>query len=217
MSMLQDRDKPKVRERLAAMTDPVTLVVFTRESDCQYCTETRDLMEDLATLNEHIRVEVHDLDREPEEAARYGVTQAPATVLVGRKDHGIRYYGIPAGYEFASLMEDLVMVSTGESGISEASRLRLQALTDPVHIRVFVTPTCPYCPGAVRLAHQFALESDLVTADMVEATEFPELANRFQVMGVPKTVANDIPAGEGMMPETQFLARILEAADRQPV
>ena len=80
-----------------------------------------------------------------------------------------------------------------------------------MHLQVFVTPTCPYCPGAVRLAHQFAMETDHVTSDMVEATEFPELSVRHQVSGVPKTVANDRSAAEGMMPEKEFLDRILEA------
>lgn len=209
--MIQDRDKPKVQERLAGMTEPVTAVLFTRKTDCEYCTETREILEDLAELNDRIRVEVHDIDDEPEVAASYNVDKAPAIALVGARDHGIRYYGIPAGYEFASLLEDLVMVSTGDTGLGEATREILKSLRTPVHLQVFVTPTCPYCPPAVRLAHKFAMESDLVTADMVEATEFPELATRMGVSGVPKTVANGVGAVEGALPEEEFLERILEA------
>ena len=215
MSMLQDRDKPRVRERLAAMTGPVTLINFTQETECQFCRETRELLEDLVQLNDQLSLTVYDLVADADQAKTYGVDKIPATVLVGEKDYGIRYYGVPAGYEFASLLEDIVMVSTGDSGLSDETRARLKELADPVHLQVFVTPTCPYCPGAVRLAHQFALETDRVTADMVEATEFPELSVRYQVSGVPKTVANDQSAGEGMMPEEEFLDRILLAAGRK--
>lgn len=212
MSMLQERDKPRVKERLAAMTGPVTVINFTQETECQFCRETRELLEDLVQLNDNLSLEVYDLVADADKAEKYGVDKIPATVLIGAKDYGIRYYGVPAGYEFASLLEDIVMVSTGDSGLTDATRARLKELTDPVHIQVFVTPTCPYCPGAVRLAHQFAMETDRVTSDMVEATEFPELSLRHQVMGVPKTVANDASAGEGMMPEDEFLKRVLEAA-----
>ena len=215
MSMLQDRDKPRVRERLAAMTGPVTLVNFTQETECQFCRETRELLEDLVGLNDHLRLEVYDLVADADKAKQYGVDKIPATVLIGSKDYGIRYYGVPAGYEFASLLEDILMVSAGDSGLSDTTRRRLRALTDPVHLQVFVTPTCPYCPGAVRLAHQFAMETEQVTSDMVEATEFPELSLRYQVMGVPKTVANDESAAEGMMPEEEFLEKVLEAAGRR--
>ncbi len=212
MSLIQDKDRPRVRERLAGMAGPVKVIFFTQQDECTYCSDTREILEDLAALNENIRLEVHDFVADVALAKQYGVDKIPATVVAGAKDFGIRYYGIPAGYEFASLLEDLVMVSTGDSGLSGPTRVRLQAVKNRVHIQVFVTPTCPYCPGAVRLAHQFAMESDRVTADMVEAGEFPELSLRYNVSGVPKTVANERSAAEGMMPEAAFLEQVLAAA-----
>ncbi len=211
--MIPDRDKPKVREKLSRMDKPVTIVYFTQEDECLYCRETHELLEDLAALSEHIKLEVYDFVADAEKAREYGVTKIPAMVLLGDKDHGIRYFGVPAGYEFAGLLEDLVMVSNRDSGLSKTSRARLKALNQPLHLQVFVTPTCPYCPGVVRLAHQFALESDHVTSDMVEATEFPELSNRYAVMGVPKTVVNEIPAMEGMVGEEEFLDAVLTAVE----
>ncbi len=211
--MIPDRDKPKVREKLSRMDQPVTIVYFTQDMECQYCRETRELLEDLAELSEKIRLEVYDFVADAEKARGYGVTRIPGIVLLGDQDHGIRYYGVPAGYEFAGLLEDLVMVSNRDSGLSRTSRARLKALEKPIHLQVFVTPTCPYCPGVVRLAHQFALESSQVTADMVEATEFPELANKYMVMGVPKTVVNELPAVEGMVGEDEFLDAVLTAVE----
>lgn len=213
MSMLDDKDKPKVRERLSVMTQPVRLVHFTQSAEalCHYCRDTRELLEDLASLNKNLSLEIHDFVDDADVAREYGVDRIPSTVLVGDRDYGIRYFGVPAGYEFASLLEDILMISARDSGLEPETRRRLAQLAEPVHLRVFVTPTCPYCPGAVRLAHQFALESNLVTADMVEATEFPDLANKYQVMGVPKTVANERSAAEGMLPEGKFLDQVLLA------
>lgn len=118
---------------------------------------------------------------------------AAALAVLGGKgeDYGIRFFGIPAGYEFASLLESLEMVARGDSGLDAATREKLKALPSPVSLQVFVTPTCPYCPRAVLTAFRFAVESEKVHASMVEASEFPHLANKYQVSGVPHTVIGD--------------------------
>lgn len=86
--------------------------------------------------------------------------KVPAIVVMDERDYGIRFYGIPAGYEFGFLINAVISVSKGESLLSEASKAKLEGLSKPVHVQVFVTPTCPYCPGAVILAHNAALASD---------------------------------------------------------
>ena len=106
-----------------------------------------------------------------------------------------------------------MIVSKRESGLDEKTREFLKNLTEPLHLQVFVTPTCPYCPRAVLLAHQMAMENpQMITAEGVEATEFPELASRFNVSGVPQTVIN---AGKGTVvgavPEQNLLAEIIRA------
>jgi glutaredoxin-like protein len=127
------------------------------------------------------------------------------------RDYGIRYFGIPSGYEFSSLIEDIMMVSSGQSGLSAATKEVLANLEKPVHLQVFVTPTCPYCPQAVLLAHKLAFESDKVKADMVEAIEFPHLSMKYQVQGVPRTVINETVHQEGAAPEAMLLAKLKEA------
>ena len=108
------------------------------------------------------------------------------------------------------MIADIVMVSRRISGLSEETRAQLKEMTTPLHLQVFVTPTCPYCPRAVHLAHQLALESDLVRADMVEATEFPALSQKYQVMGVPRTVINDKAYIEGAAPEEMLMRKLQE-------
>ena len=141
MALIQDREKAKVREILGRMDKPVRIVNFTQELECQYCRETRQLLEEVAALSEQLTLEVHDFLIEKAKADAYGVDKIPATLLVGEEDHGIRFYGIPAGYEFASLLEDIVMVSQRDSGLSPASRGKLRGLKDPLHLQVYVTPT----------------------------------------------------------------------------
>jgi len=150
-------------------------------------------------------------------AGEYKVDKAPGLVIAGRDgdqilDYGIRYAGIPSGHEFSSLINTLLLVSARDSGLSQDTRQALSELSQPVNLMVFVTPTCPYCPRAVVLAHQMAMESPMVEAEMVEATEFSELSMRFGVSGVPQTTINE---GAGMMvgavPEDQLLNEIHNA------
>jgi glutaredoxin-like protein len=213
MAILQDKDKAAVKERLEPMTGVAKIIYFTQELECQYCKETGELLAEVAELSDKIELQVFNLQTDTVEAEKYAVTQVPATVITAEDgvDRGIRYYGIPSGYEFASLLEDILMVSANDSGLTDATKDALAKLEGDVHMQVFVTPTCPYCPGAVRLAHQMAFESEKVKADMVEASEFPQMAMKYNVQGVPRTVINEDHALEGMMPEDAVLQEVLKA------
>jgi len=109
------------------------------------------------------------------------------------------------GMEAEGLIEDIKLVSGGDSGLSPETRKTVGGLTKPVKIQVFVTPTCPYCARAVMLAHQLAVESDLITSDMVEVSEFPHLGTKYEVMGVPRTVIDETIHIEGAVPEPMLM------------
>jgi glutaredoxin-like protein len=213
MGLLNEKDAKIVGERLAKLLGSVTLVMFTQEFECEYCAHTRELLEDLARLSAgKVTLETLDLVRDKEKADAMGIDKIPAIALKGPdgRDHGIRFYGVPAGYEFASLLEAMEMVAKGDSGLSPSTREKLKVLGKPLDLQVFVTPTCPYCPRAVVTAFRFAMESDLVRASMVEATEFPHLANRYGVSGVPHTVIGDSPqAMIGAYPEGAAVDMVL--------
>jgi alkyl hydroperoxide reductase subunit AhpF len=113
------------------------------------------------------------------------------------------------------LLDVILAVSTGDSGLLPASREKLAKLAQPLHLEVFVTPTCPHCPRAVRLAYQFAMENDNIRADAIEATEFPDWATRYRVHAVPKTVINESSQIEGSLPEEFFLDEILKTLEPQ--
>jgi glutaredoxin-like protein len=214
MAMISDKDKKTVGDRLSKLTGPVKLVMFTQDMECQFCKETRELVEELADLSDKISAEVKDFVKQEAEVKKLGIDKIPAIAVLGKgdKDYGIRFYGIPAGYEFMSLLEAIEIVSRGESGLSANGRERIKGLNKPVNLQVFVTPTCPYCPRAVVQAFRMAVESPNVTASMVEATEFPHLANKYQVSGVPHTVIGDSPQPMiGAYPEAAALDLILNA------
>ena len=216
MAFINEKDAKVIRERLARLPGPVTLTIFTQEFECEYCRQTRELAEEVAGLSAgRVTTEVFDFVRDKTKADQMGIDQIPALAVVGGngKDYGIRFFGIPAGYEFASLLESLEMVAKGDSGLAPATREKLKALSSPLNLQVFVTPTCPYCPRAVLTAFRFAMESENVRASMVEATEFPHLANKYQVSGVPHTVIGDSPqAMIGAYPEAAAADMLVAAA-----
>lgn len=215
MSLLREEDKKQIKELFEALNTPVKLVMFTQEMECQYCRETRQISEELADLSDKITLEVYDFVADKEIAEQYNIDKIPAIAITKGgsepKDYGIRYYGIPSGYEFSSLIQDILTVSSGDSGLSDETKQWVAKLDKPVHLQVFVTPTCPYCPQAVILAHKLAMESDFITADMVEATEFPHLSMKYQVHGVPRTVINETVHMEGAAPEMMLLGKLQEA------
>jgi glutaredoxin-like protein len=188
--------------------------LFFSGEDCEYCDDTRQLVEEVTALSDTVSLETLDLDQDPELAARYQVDKAPGLVIAGREgdqvvDYGIRYAGIPSGHEFSSLIQDLLLVSQREAGLSPETNQFLESLEEPVHLQVFVTPTCPYCPSAVILAHRFALASEMVQAEMVESSEFQDLVLKYKVSGVPDTSINH-GAGRvvGAVPEAELVSEI---------
>jgi glutaredoxin-like protein len=141
MPLLQDKDREQVQQLFAGLSEPVKLVMFTQEFECELCKETRELVEEVASLSDSVSAEVYNLALDKHKAEEYGVDKIPAVVVVGEKDHGIRFFGIPSGYEFSTLLEDIMSVSAQESGLSEDTGAFLAGLKDPLHMQVFVTPT----------------------------------------------------------------------------
>ncbi len=188
----------------------VTVKYFGKSSanECRYCRETRELLEGVSEISDKIKLEVFDFEGDAAVVAEYGITRAPAIVVMDEKDYGIRFYGVPGGYEFSSLVESFKLISSGENRLAPETREFLDGLDKKIHLQVFVTPTCPYCPNAVVLAHRLAYYSPKVAADMVEASEFPELSQKYNVMGVPRTIINETFFLEGAAPESDLVEKI---------
>lgn len=217
--LLNDEIARQVRDLFAQLQGEVEVLFFGKKSDCEYCEQTQQMLKEVTSLSDKIHLSQYDIDDDEALARQYKVDKAPGTVIAAREgeqilDYGIRLAGIPSGHEFSSLIHDLVLVSSRDSGLSQQTRDILKGLTKPVLLQVFVTPTCPYCPRAVVLAHQMALESPMVEAEMVEATEFWELSDRYNVSGVPQTTINEGAVHVvGAVPEEHMLKEIQRALE----
>jgi alkyl hydroperoxide reductase subunit AhpF len=141
MPILSSADAARVRDMLAGLQNPVRLVLFTQTLNCETCEPTKQILGELAGLNDHLTVEEHNFLLEQDSAAGYGIDRVPAIVVLGAQDHGIRFFGIPSGYEFMSLLDAIQVVSSGDSGLRDESRALLAELKDPITLQVFVTPT----------------------------------------------------------------------------
>jgi len=141
VALIGDEDALEIRERLKGMANPVRLIHFTQELNLEYGLDARRLLEELAALSDKLTLEVYNFLLDKEKVAEYAVDKVPATVVRNGKDYGIRYFGIPAGYEFSTLLDAILDVSQGESGLQEDSKEKLRQLSQPVHLQVFVTPT----------------------------------------------------------------------------
>jgi glutaredoxin-like protein len=213
MSLIPDEHKEHIKKQLAEdLVAPVRIIMFTQQMECQFCAQTEQLITEVAALNDKIKAEVHDFVADAELARQFGIDKIPATVLSGEKDYGIRFYGLPYGYEFQSFMSALKIVSRRRTDLSENTKAQIRSLRVPVHIQVFVTLTCPQCPTAASMAHKFAMENDLIKADVIDANEFPQLAVKYGVMGVPKIVVNEKVDFVGAVSEDLFLQYVLQGA-----
>ena len=205
----------QITKAFEELENPVQILFFSSNEQCEYCNETQQLLTEISELDARVSLSTHNLAQDAAVAATYQITKAPGIVVAGKDgdtiiDLGIQFSGIPSGYEFSTLITDILLASKRDSGLGAETREFLKTLKTPLLLQVFVTPTCPYCPQAVLLAHKMAMENPtMIRAEAVEATEFPELANQFRVQGVPQTVINSGKGtAVGAYPEARMLAEI---------
>lgn len=214
MALLRDEDRREVKNYFnERLKDEVKLLLFTQKINCRFCNETEELLKEISELSDgKILIEIKNFAIDKDDIRKYNIDKVPAIVILDKdgNDRRIRFYGIPAGYEFASLLEAISMVSKGDSGLSEDIKEKIKEINEDMHLQVFVTPSCPYCPQMVVLSHKFAFENEKIRGDMIEVSEFPELAELYEVMGVPKTVINNKTFIEGAVSVRDYLKRILE-------
>jgi glutaredoxin-like protein len=205
------------------LTADVKLIHFTQEpsrlivpdhlrgQECMFCRETKALVKDICSLSEKIELVLYDFTADTDLVKKYGIDKIPATVITRNATKNIRFFGIPSGYEYTGFIEAIIDVSKGSTGLKLETKQALKGIDKDIHIQTFVTPTCPYCTISVRLGHQFAFESPHIVADMIESTEFPYLAHKYNVAGVPRTIINESVTIEGAVPEEIFLQNVLKA------
>jgi glutaredoxin-like protein len=219
MSLISPGDQERLTAAFAEVPRPVRLLFFTQTLGCETCLQTKQILDELPALSGRITIEEVNFILEPGKAAQYAIDRVPAIAIVGQDEAGaerdskIRFLGTPAGYEFMSLVQAVLLVGGRPSMLSEESLKLIAAVDAPTTVHVFTTPTCPHCPRAVAVAHEMAFANPNITAFAVEATEFPDLARKYSVTGVPKTVVNDSVEILGALPPDAFVSQALAAPE----
>ena len=206
MPLLDDEARNDVKKRFGEMVEPVTIVFYEKEG--QFTNEIKALLNELKELTDKLNVEVYAWNSE--EAKRDGIDNGPVMKFKSKFIKGdARFYGAPTGYEFATLLEAILLASKGDF---KGPLVDFAPQVDKeVKLEVFVTPTCPYCPTSAFMALKLAFLSEKAKGYVYEAIEFPQISNKYNVSGVPKTVIND-GKGEyvGAYPEDAAIMKIKE-------
>jgi glutaredoxin-like protein len=141
MAIIGDRDKAQIQEQFKALVNPVKLIYFTQELECQFCRETGMILREVSELSGKLALEVLNFQLDRDQVQQFQIDKIPATVVMSGHDYGIRFYGIPSGYEFLSLLDAVLSVSKADSGLRPESKEKLHSVSQPLHLQVLVTPT----------------------------------------------------------------------------
>lgn len=144
--LLNEQVTGQIQQAFAELNHPVQILFFGAQTNCEYCAETQQLLTEISALHDRIHLSIHDLQQDSALAAQYHVNKAPGIVIAGKDgetilDLGIQFSGIPSGYEFSTLITDILLASKRDTGLSAETRAFLKALSQPVLMQVFVTPT----------------------------------------------------------------------------
>ena len=211
MAMLSEKDQKQIEEIFGTIKRKVQLRVYTQKLNCPGCTDTEQILRELSELSELVELEMLNPQVDSKQAEADGIEMVPA-IVVSDGDHSrARFYGTPSGYEFSSLLTSIVDMGMESPPLEEETAAFLEGLEQDLDVKVFVTPSCPYCPRSAVLGLRLAMASPRVNAQVIEANEFPELSAKYSVQGVPRTVINGRIHAEGALPESAFVKGLSRA------
>ena len=205
------------RVKIDYFTQKASSLIIPGREECTYCEEAGQMLAELASLTEKLSVTVHDFAQERDAATKRGVDKVPGIVLRGPANRPLRFFGIPGGNEFPNFVETIVDASKQQTKVAAEAAKQLKKLKEKATITVYVTPTCPHCPGVVRAAFRLALASSHIESTAVEIGEFPQLAQQLGVRAVPLTVINGKASVAGAMDEAGLVEATLKAVEGGPL
>lgn len=211
MAKLLNEDVSKeIKKALKPMQNPIKMVLFTKEGECNTCGETKQLLNEVKVLNDKISVEFKDIDKDSDQAKKYKIEHVPTFIILDDKDvyKGVKFTGIPAGHEINSFLSAIIFMSGLDLGLDPKLIERLSKIDKPVDIKVFITLSCPHCPGAVSTAHSLAMLNENIEATMIESQTFYDLSMKYKVSGVPKIIINEKHELIGNQPIEAFLTEL---------
>jgi glutaredoxin-like protein len=199
----------QIKDIFKGMVNPITIKLYV-DGNCDTCQETKQLLSETAELSDKINLDIIELADAGDDLVTYGIERTPAFIFLDDKGNyrGVKFNGIPAGHEINSFISAIMEMSGVEFKFSDKVLERIAKINKPVDIKVFVTLSCPHCPGAVQTAHRLAMLNSNVKGEMIEAQTFYDLSTKYNVSGVPKIVINDKIELLGNQPVEEFLKKI---------
>ncbi len=199
----------QIKDIFKGMVNPITIKLYV-DGDCDTCKETTQLLTETAELSDKISLNVIELADAGNDLVTYQIERTPSFIFLDDKGHyrGVKFNGIPAGHEINSFISAVMEMSGVAFEFSDKVLDRIAKINKPVDIKVFVTLSCPHCPGAVQTAHRLAMLNNNIKGEMIEAQTFYDLSTKYNVSGVPKIVINDKLELLGNQPVEEFLKKI---------
>ncbi|MCK5064918.1 MAG: thioredoxin family protein [Candidatus Fermentibacteraceae bacterium] len=216
MALLSDSDTKEIKKIFGVLSNTVYLRAYTQNLNCPTCSDTEIILKELDALSDRLNLTFLNLKTEAEQALKDGVDRAPAIVVSDGTHSRVKFFGTPSGYEFSSLLTCILDAGGSEEPLTKDTTDFLDVLETDLSMQVFVTPTCPHCPGAAVLASRMARYSKKINSAVIEANEFPELSSRFNVQGVPRTVINEKFYAEGSLPESMMIQALQKVLKDNP-
>jgi len=216
MAILSDSDAAEVTKIFGVLVRDVHVKVYTQKLECPTCSDTETILRELDELSDKLKVSFLNPQTDSEDARKDGVERVPALIVTDGTHSRVKFYGTPSGYEFSSLLTTIIDAGGPEEPLTEGTIQFLSDLDTDIQMLVFVTPTCPHCPGAAVLASRMARYSNRVRSEVIEANEFPELSRKFRVQGVPRTIVNGIFYVEGSISETMMTDALKKGLEDDP-
>lgn len=199
----------QIKDIFKGMVNPITIKLYV-DGDCDTCKETTQLLTETAELSEKISLDVIELANAGDDLVTYQIERTPSFIFLDAQGNyrGVKFNGIPAGHEINSFISAIMEMSGVEFGFPDNVLERIAKINKPVDIKVFVTLSCPHCPGAVQTAHRLAMLNNNIKGEMIEAQTFYDLSTKYNVSGVPKIIINDKLELLGNQPVEEFLKKI---------
>lgn len=211
MALLSEDDSKQLSKLFDMLETDVNIRIYTQRMNCPTCSDTEMILKELGDLSDRLKVSFLNPLTDREKAEKDGIDRVPAILVSDGTHSRVKFYGTPSGYEFSSLLTCIVDAGGSQESLTEDTTRFLDGLETDLNMQVFVTPTCPHCPGAAVLASRMARYSEKVNSAVIEASEFPEVSRKFRVQGVPRTVINEKFYAEGSLSESMMIQALQKA------
>ena len=197
------------------LPNEIPLFLFTSKGhEDVFTNANREVIRAFRQLSDKITLREYDLDHE--KANQWNVTHSPTLVIAPDK-YQIHWLGAPMGEEARTFLEILILIGLGQSQLSDQALKVMKKIDSVRHVKIFVSPTCPYCPQQAINAVKAAIEMpDKISLEIIDIQSEPQLADQYSAQSVPQAFANDVLIGQGAQPEEVFVLS-LEKLEAQTI